>query len=284
MNLIIAETMFADYEQDPQVQDKLFERWQLSLDAVSRVRIPDGWELVFVAHVSDDKSGAISSLTTRRPFDQEVARRRFVLHKYRHPKGGYGLPETHIDYVKNPSRQGARRDEMFREATRGIDFAGYATVVRIALDDDDFWLPSHFENIVKAIESMDDPKAGMIAQGVGVTSAHIAYISSSGVKVDSVKLNRHMTGNKFYVLRGAATALADRFHPWGLPELQSDEARARLERTGIELTEVDFGSPSWVYVRWGDNLSSFGKQSYYVDTIMSLSFPDISTALQELSR
>lgn len=261
--LIVSETCFADYEEDRAVQKRLYGRWVHGIRTIAELQIPEGWNYVSVLYVSEDKEDIKSSLLACIDSMPISLRSRFMVVEYSHPAGGYGLPDTHPDLVKNPNKHSPERDRLFdRAIASGLHLEGYGRIARIALDDDDVWLPWHLHNIVSAIEAIP---GNDFATGIGFSDVLVGYVFGDQVKVEQARFSRMMTGNKFYAFSGEGLARIGSLHPWGIPERFYGAELERFMRVGVELRVVDDVNPGWIYMRWGDNLSNADKRSYYLD-------------------
>lgn len=278
--MIVSETMFCDYERDREVRLRYLERWLVSLRAIAEVDLPPDCLFQAVLYVSDDKVFERERLEEFLSRLEPETRSRFVIVNYTHPAEGYDLPTTHPDLIKNPNKHAPRRDNLFAAALQHLAVRDEDWLIRIAIDDDDLWLPWHLREVARFAGQVRDESAIV---GVGLARSLVAYISPEGVDVDEVTLSRYLSGNKFYVVPPGLHARGAKLHPWGLPEIFDEAAQARFDRVNVELVPITSNRAGWIYGRWGGNLTVDNKSPYYVNDPIRRQFPDVSNAMRQLS-
>ncbi|MHA6600327.1 alpha/beta hydrolase family protein [Corynebacterium coyleae] len=274
---VSAETIFCDYESDPEILDKYFSRWLHSLRSVANITIPDGVFFRHFLYISSDKlefAGKLRDILNALPDSQKT---RFVIVPYDHPVGGYGYDEdSHPDQYKNPNKSAPNRDRLFERALSIEPVPEWERSIRLTLDDDDLWAPWHLSEIVRAADLAYDPDKVV---GVGLENAIIAYIDK-GV-ADIVGLNKAMNGNKFYVSDNKKWSLQTRLSPWSIPESFDPKNVTRMSKAGVTLTRISGNRPGWVYGRWGTNLSGREKHRYYSNKQATFNFSDVNKIFEK---
>jgi len=281
--LVLCETMFCDYEPDPEVRGAYLDRWLHALRQQVLLDVPRKARFVGLLYVSEDKDAELLALGGFLDSLSPQLRDRFRIVTYRHPEGGYGLGgATHVDLVKMPNKHAPRRDQLFQRALDQIDVGSATHIIRTALDDDDFWLPWQLSEIVRLAGAVVDD-SGII--GVGMTQCCVAYMQE-GV-VDHVDTTRCLTGNKFYVARVEQLPTLAKLSPWGVPEVFNENVAEAFARTGVRLMMTSSHRAGWVYGRWGRNLTVDHKDPYYVTRHQRIEFGDLaelpSALIRELS-
>ena len=277
--LVFTETMFCDYEQDPEVRERYLTRWLLSLRQMHEVHIPQGVHHVALLYVSRDKQIELEKVRQLLCELGEREHQEFRIVEYSHPEAGYGLEGAkHPDLVKNPNKHAPRRNALFELALTEIDLQRFDRFIRVGIDDDDFWLPWQLDEIVHIAREHVRPDE---FAAVGMTRFVAAYMEE-GV-ADHVDTSRCMTGNKFYVAPKSCFSQLRTTSPWGLPEIFDEEAAQRFARTGISLRSVSDHRAGWVYGRWGANLTVAHKDPYYLQKFGSMTFDSVDSMLRDLS-
>lgn len=268
--LILLETIFCDYEHDPEILASYFERFQLTIESLSKQQVPARAELSVVVYVSGDKGTWADKVHGEIDRWQDVrdARVSIKIHTYEHPEIGY--PEgdqTRVDWQKNPSKHAPHREQLFASSCGAVDFSAYDRLIRITLDDDDVWLPWHATTLVTVAEAArsDRRVAHEEDLALGLLDVNIAYIGDGEIEVRTVALERTLTGDKFYVIDepGARDDLAKR-SAWSIPEVMDKEQQRRMRRHGVGLYAVRNYGAGFVYMRWGQNLSRQRKDGFQI--------------------
>lgn len=278
--IITVETNFCDYEQDPQVRKTFFDRWAIALENSAKVVIPNSTEIHFFLYMSNDKIRELDIIRKLLPSLNVDRDRTFHLVTFEHPEEGYGYDENTrpATLYKNPNKTAPYRDILFRKALENLNLEKYDRLIRVALDDDDMWLPWQAEEIVKAADQAYEP--GKIV-GVGFSQVCVAYIEKN--TADIVELSHHMNGNKFYVSGKEEFDRSVNISPWSLPEVFDESSRRRLQRVGVTLKSYPSNIPGWVYGRWGSNLSTNKKTQYYKKLHTKVAFKDVSELIPKLA-
>lgn len=247
---VISETIFCDSESNFSVLDVYFERLVKCLHSIANLDI-SGFDYRHILYISGDKSTHIEKIQN---LNFAGLGDRLVVIKYEHPEEGYNLPGDHIDLIKNPNRSPGYRDKLF--AMVGLDFEDYDFIIRIAIDDDDLWLPWHIKNIVEYVgdKYFNVEYSEKFIHGIGILNSYIAYVASDKCIVEKVELNRFICGNKFYVSND--WGWISKWSPWSFPDLVDDAVVLKFRsRHGIQLNSLSTNDPGFIYVRRGSNLS-----------------------------
>ncbi|WP_193128824.1 hypothetical protein [Gulosibacter sediminis] len=268
--LILLETIFCDYENDPEILSSYFERFQLTLESLSKQQVPAQAELSVVVYVSRDKGTWIEKVQGEidRWRDIRDARVAIKIHTYDHPEIGY--PEgdqDRVDWQKNPSKHAPYREQLFTSSCKAVDFSAYDRLIRVTLDDDDVWLPWHTTTLVTVAQAArsNERIAHQDDLALGLLDVNIAYIGDDEVEVRTVALERTLTGDKFYVIDdpGSRDDLARR-SAWSIPEVMDKDQKRRMARHGVGLYAVRNYGAGFVYMRWGQNLSRQRKDGFQI--------------------
>ncbi|WPF81714.1 DUF6270 domain-containing protein [Sanguibacter sp. 4.1] len=278
--LVISETMFCDYEMDDTVLAKFAERFMVSLHSIANLHIPEGVAYFSVIYVSTDKARYFEQFSHFIDQLPENLQSRFVFVRYSHPLEGYGLNRGfHADVEKNPNKHAPRRDRLFSEALKSIEprlGIQHTLTIRIALDDDDVWHSRHIHEVCRiARDAIAHSKSDVV--GVGLQNCSVAYVTDTGVDVDTTRISRALTGNKFYVATQAGLARLTVCSPWSLPERFDLNTAERFERSGLPLLLTASNFPTWTYIRWGDNLSVAHKDAYYEGEVGRERYESVAT-------
>lgn len=264
--LIWLDTIFCDAETDAHVIDRYMARFLITLQSIGHQRIPESSDIRLTVHLSRDKSHLASTIQTAFDSFNNGINTWCKIHFYEHPADGYGVLEgSHIDQVKNPNKQPGRREQLFANSSRGVDFSKYSAVIRISMDDDDLYLPGHLEQIssLAAVLLKDSPSSPSAA---GMYQCYVAHIGDTDSRMEQVSFNRVIPGNKFFVVPSDRFSdLAD-YSPWSIPEYIDDEAAEVFMNRGIRLTLARNNRPTFVYMRRTLNLSGQSKE-HFVDAV-----------------
>ncbi|MEW1978946.1 heparinase II/III family protein [Kocuria palustris] len=264
--LVLLETMFCDNEHDPQVLADYFSRFELCLASLSAVRIPAGAEMVVTVYISTDKTQYRAAV--QRILEESRGTRdrglRFQIVDYDHPREGYGDDER-IDWLKSPNKHAPYRDELFRKAHGSFTLTDFDQLLRMAIDDDDLFLPGHIETMVDlaSMALADAPGTDVVV--LGPLRTYVAYIDGD-VQLHDVEMRRSLTGNKAFVVRNPTHEKVQGLSPWSVPELMTAVQRAAVHSRGQELRPVHGHRPGFVYMRWGQNLSAHRKDFHITQT------------------
>ncbi|MGY5765397.1 hypothetical protein ACXET9_09355 [Brachybacterium sp. DNPG3] len=262
--LVLLEILFCDYERDPEVLDRYFARFEHSLASLRAQEVPEGVELLVTVQMSSDKQpwiGRTAELLRKPVFSP---RTRFRLYQYEHPADGYpGGDDSRVDWVKSPNKHSPYRENLFMESHAGLQVERYRRIIRVGLDDDDVWMPWQTENICRIAElarlSPEVTHEGVLA--IGMLDTLVAYADDDGFSVDSVRLKRSLTGDKFNVIDNPESLESIAiFHATAVPERVDMESHERLLRIGAGLYGAGGYVPGFAYMRWGQNLSRQGKE------------------------
>lgn len=262
--LVLLEILFCDYERDPDVLARYFERFEHTLASLRAQDVPEGAELLVTIQMSADKQPWIARTAAELRKPVASSRTRFRIYQYEHPTEGYeGGDDSRIDWVKSPNKHSPYREKLFIESHQGLHLERYDRLIRVGLDDDDLWMPWQTENICRVAEvARIDPKVdheGVLA--IGMLDTLVAYAGDDGFSIDSVRLKRSLTGEKFHVIEHPSSIEDVAFyHATAVPERVDREFHERRKRIGIGLYGAGGFTPGLVYMRWGQNLSRKGKE------------------------
>ena len=261
-DLMILESMFCDNEQDEEVLADYFRRFRHTLGSVLRQDLPEELELLVTVYMSSDKRRWIDHAWAIVDAADLPARTVVRIREYDHPREGYP-PAAGVDRLKSPNKHAPHRDRLFQDAHRHLDLAAYRSLIRVAVDDDDLWLPHHARELHRIAREARRrlPHAGALA--LGPVDCVIGYLSEDGVEADVVSLRRTLTGQKFYTVEHPTSGDAASLSPWSVPEILDEPMAHRLAERGITLRYVKGSRPGFVYLRWGRNLSNYRKD-YHV--------------------
>ncbi|MFI7481840.1 hypothetical protein ACH9EU_05415 [Kocuria sp. M1R5S2] len=264
-DLMILESMFCDNEQDPEVLAEYFRRFAHTLRSVLRQELPEDLELLVTIYMSSDKRRWIDHAWSI--IDETELPPRMVVRiwEYAHPPEGYPAGQG-VDRLKSPNKHAPYRDRLFQDAQLYVDHSVYRTVIRVAVDDDDLWLPQHAAELHRIASEGHRlfPEAKVLA--LGPVNCLVGYLTPDGVEVDVVSLRRTLTGDKFYSVEHPSVQDLATLSPWSAPEILDDEMAARLAERGITLRYVKGNRPGFVYLRWGRNLSNYRKDFHVAHT------------------
>ena len=256
--LIILETVFCDVETDIDIINKYLG---FLLRSIELMTFSVYKNYFWVIHVSEDKSDSIALLNERIMLLGLADSVRINI--YSHPELGYGNEgETHIDRLKRPnSTFPERREVLFNSYKHALneDFEKYNIVVRLSLDDDDYFLPNHLLNVSKSV--MDNLNTIREYKNIvfGFNRILVAYHSGDGkADVHEVGFSRVLTGCKFSVSCNSVPVSA-----FSLTEHHLDNVGKVV--SGYYYTLVDLDKASYVYNRHGVNFSSSSKVTYYLN-------------------
>lgn len=129
------------------------------------------------------------------------------------------------------------------------------------MDDDDFLLPNHFQQISFLAHSILQKSSHQVT-AVGLYRQRLASLTDDGAVMTTVDFSRCIPGNKFYVIPADYFSSAADYSPWGIPELIDEEAVDRFFKQNIHLTLVRNNEPTFIYMRRGSNLSRNDKSDY----------------------
>ncbi|MGP5384740.1 hypothetical protein [Brachybacterium tyrofermentans] len=271
--LVLLETIFCDYESDPEILGNYFSRFELTVASLARQEIPEGVAFRATIYLSTDKGEWGDRVREVVSAAQESAGHGVELriHDYTHPEIGYpeGDP-TRVDWAKNPSKHSPYREQLFEAAHGDVDRSTLDRLIRVTVDDDDLWLPWHVKNLVEiAARARADERVtweGVLA--IGLLDVNVGYAGDEGVTLDSVALERTLTGDKYYVIdQPAQLETLWPYSPWSIPEVMDKNQKRRLEQRGIGLYAARNYVPSFVYMRWGQNLSIQRKDGLIITTL-----------------
>ncbi|KAA9393093.1 hypothetical protein FCK90_14040 [Kocuria coralli] len=262
--LVLIETMFCDNEQDENVLATYFERFKISLSSLLAQQIPDNAELLVTIYISSDKQKWIHR--TRRIIESasHSPRARYRIHEYDHPAEGYPQRD-HIDWLKNPNKQGPYRGGHFTAAHSDIRFEEYGRLIRAAIDDDDLMLRHHVGSLVRMAtaaqaEFPDDP-----IMALGPLHTYIGYVEGAHVRFQDVDMRRSMGGNRCFVIARPSEVDLVPLSPWSIPEIIDIYQGFVAEKRGFRLSYVREHSAGLVYMRWGSNLSAHMKDIHVLE-------------------
>lgn len=276
---VVVETNFCDFEKDPKVRQDYLERWLIAIQQLAKVRVPQNVTLKHLLYISTDKQSEraqVSSLISSFPIDLQ---NRFMIVDYSHPVEGY--PEshgsTHIDIIKNPNKHAPRRDRLFGSVLPYLHWEQYDRLIRIAIDDDDWWMPWQVEEIIRISEAAFESES-IVA--VGLTQALVAYMADH--KVTHAEMNRVLTGNKFFLASSEKASELAVLSPWGLPEVFTENWGENYARQGVVMKCTGDHHAGWVYGRWGKNLTVADKSKYNTEVFGEMVFENQIDLLQRL--
>lgn len=268
--LVLLETIFCDYETDPEILAHYFSRFELTVASLARQQVPEGVAFRTTIYLSTDKGEWGDKVRALVAGAQASAAPGIELriHDYTHPEVGYpeGDP-TRVDWAKNPSKHSPYRERLFDAAHTDVDLTVLDRLLRVTIDDDDLWLPWHVRNLVDvARRAREDERVtweGVLA--IGLLDVNLGYTGEEGVTLETLALERTLTGDKYYVIdRPSELETLWPYSPWSIPEVMDKNQKRRLEQRGIGLYAVRNYVPSFVYMRWGQNLSNQRKDGLII--------------------
>src|SRR5690606_10176419 len=113
------------------------------------------------------------------------------------------------------NKMGGARDDLFNIASEALPMQRYRTIIRIAIDDDDMFLPWFFQNLEHGAELARE--VGCEIVGLGMENFFLVSKENGQVICRSVESDKKfITGNKFYVFFD--TSLANLLSPWSFPD------------------------------------------------------------------
>lgn len=264
--LVWLDTIFCDAETDAEILERYMARFMMTLQSIGQQRVSRDTDLRLVVHLSRDKS--LLAPKIQAAFDRFTngLRATSTIHFYDHPAQGYGVPEgSHVDRLKNPNKQSGRRERLFADASRGLNFGDYSAVVRISMDDDDLYLPGHLDQISALADDVlqETPNS---PSALGMYQCYLAHVGDDASRMERVSFNRVIPGNKFFVVpSNRFSNLAD-YSPWSIPEYIDDEAAEAFMARGIRLTLARNNLPTFIYMRRSFNLSRQSKE-HFIDAV-----------------
>lgn len=277
--VIINETIFCDNESDSLVLDVYFDRLLSCLRSIKEVD-KSGFAFKNILYISSDKKIYIDRLKSI--FGDDLILVAQIV-EYQHPFEGYDIKESHPDRLKNPNKFPFFRDKLFEKAALRLD--DYSLIIRVAIDDDDLWMPHQLQDIVNICTKVSDTSdydANKI-YAVGILNSFISYKNISGYEVHQVKMDRTLCGNKFLFSRNRE--LIKKWSPWSIPESIDFDAVVNFnEKYNVDLLGVYTNRPGFVYMRRGNNLSLQDKKWCIVESQVKGTFVDegaLITALKE---
>lgn len=278
--LIVFESIFCDYEFNPEVRQRFLPPWLASIKQLSRLQIPEKSTFLVVLYLSEDKANEISAvndLLARLPDRKGLI---FKVVTYQHPSEGYGYENaTHPDLLKNPNKVAPQRNRLFERAIENLNIYDYSHIIRLALDDDDFLLEWQLNEIVRAAE-----RAHILDKivAVGMPNQIVSYIEPK--RADVVSMTHQLNGTKFYVSSTELFEKQRKLSPWSIPEHFNTKNVARMAKAGVLLVTVQDNVPGLVYCRWGHNLSLHDKSSYYTKRFQSIEFRSTESMVSTLEQ
>lgn len=264
-DLMILETMFCDNEQDQHVLSDYFQRFSHTLRSVLRQALPEELELLFTIYMSSDKRRWIDHTWAIIDDADLPPNAKVRVWEYTHPLAGY--PDAKgVDRVKSPNKHAPHRDRLFQNAHLHVDYPAYRSLIRVAIDDDDIWLPTHAAELHRVAREgrARHPEANVLA--LGPVNCMIGYLTENGVDVDVVSMRRTLTGDKFYTVEHPSAAVVATLSPWSAPEILDETMAQRFQERDITLRYVKGNRPGFVYLRWGQNLSNYRKDFHVAHT------------------
>ncbi|MDH1845590.1 hypothetical protein N5D99_11935 [Aeromonas caviae] len=274
MPLVIIETFFCDTETNQDIIDRYLSKLKNGIELIS---LSFYTNFIWCIYVSDDKAKSVSSLTQH--IYEIGLQSRVLIKTYSHPEHGYGNEnEKHIDKLRRPNSTVPQLREMhFSDLikTYGINTALYPVVIRIALDDDDYFLPKHLVNVVDTVTKNIDRLKNNDFVLFGFDRIYISYQSSfSTSEVHDASMNRVMTGCKFV----ASIKNKLNYSPFAITEHFQREADSGNRRVEYVISELD--EPSFMYNRHGVNFSNNNKEMYYTTLHATYKNVDITDFLR----
>lgn len=237
----------------------------MTLEAIAAQVPVDEARFVHFTHISIDKprevvslARLINSLNRRSEFAE------FRLSPFSHPAEGYPEPSNgHIDMLMRPSLFNDRPSVLFQNALNlfGESELGLAdSYIRVAMDDDDVWLPWAIEEFVtQGTAALAEP--GRSVRCIGISKQFLYYPLEDG-RVDLVDMTKVMPGSKFLV-SADWSQIKDR-HPWMLPESFSENVARQMRHRGVDIRLAVGGvRPCLIYVRRHGRLSAMTKFEHY---------------------
>lgn len=283
MRIYTIETIFCDTERDVEKLDSYLIRCLSMIRSLSLLHVPTDSKAYAVLYVSNDKKAYIDRI---RGFSDSLNWRgvNFAIHEYTHPADGYKESESanHLDRMRNPNKSfSGRRNKLFTQALDArIDESDQ--VVRLGLDDDDVFLPTHLEEIDSIVNSISTLSSGTFA--CGLTQTMLGYTEEHTFRVEFVDFTRSVTGNKFFFIPPEDRDQLINSSPWRLPELVDKRVVERFRQSGTPLHVIRNNAAGMVYMRRGDNLSRQSKAPYVAELHKTVTYSSEDAFLKDLDR
>ena len=273
LTLVLLETIYCDYQTDPEIIGSYFTRFEHTVASLAQQDVPEDATFRATIYLSTDKGewGDRVRALIEEALRTAAPRVDIRIHDYTHPEIGYpeGDP-TRVDWAKNPSKHAPYRERLFEAAHEDVDLEALDRLLRVTIDDDDIWLPWHVKNLVEvAARAREDERVsweGVLA--LGLLDENLGDTGEDGVTLETLALERTLTGDKYYVIdKPAELETLWPYSPWSIPEVMDLNQKRRLEQRGIGLYAVRNYVPSFVYMRWGQNLSIQRKDGLIIRTL-----------------
>lgn len=257
--LILVETLFCDVERDQVIIERYLSYFSVLIQLMRRQIYKKYYWMI---SISSDKHRAIEIIRER--VSRLDMSRQVFLNIYEHPATGYNVHEDdHIDRLRKPNATIPEYREIHTERFRNwliekdVSFEKL-TIVRLAIDDDDFVSSLHLCNVASAAHSV--ARAGRDTMSfVSFDRIGIIYNDFGGFTVDEVLFSKMLTGAKFAVREGDLPT-----SPFAITEnFPAEEGLLG----GVFYTKVTPWITTFFYNRHGANLSNANKRAFYIQSI-----------------
>ncbi|MDJ0321747.1 DUF6270 domain-containing protein [Pseudarthrobacter sp. PS3-L1] len=259
VSMIWLDVIICDAETDNRIVSSYIDRFRTSVAGLSAQKDINKTDVIFTVHLSRDKKQFIEAINEIMAQLPKLERWKSQIHFYDHPVEGYGeLASSHPDLRVNPNKQPGRRELLFEDASLGFSFEKYDYVIRISMDDDDFFLPNHL-NQVKAIADqlyLQNPEQ---VSAAGLYRSYIVSSNPDRATAEFVDFRRVIPGNKFFIIPSQSIDEISQFSPWSIPERIDEESVERFSRRRIRLNLIRDNQPTFAYMRRQSNLSGQSK-------------------------
>lgn len=258
--IILMETLFCDTETDDLILRRYFSYF---CGLFGTVVSQEYGNYIWFIYVSSDKESILKKIKSL--VDKFYLNNKVYVIGYDHPVDGYNThSEEHIMRRRAPNRTiPSRRDSLFQKALaslQAVDLSDFDIIVRIGVDDDDFFTARHLANVSAYAMNLSDLLNPDIGEAlVGFRNLMCAYYFPTGeVIVDTVKFSRVVHGSKFSVAKGRIPS-----SPFPIKERFEEYS----ESGKVLLFDVEDNEPGFVYNRHGNNFSTQRKNHFYLDRL-----------------
>jgi hypothetical protein len=254
--LIIIETIYCDIENNEQAKDRYLSYLIQNIKLIAHSQAIN-W--IWSIYISSDKTKQISRLAQE--IEKHRLKEKIRITVFSHPTEGYNNEnETNIDKRLRPNSQPNRREVLFEQFKKEhqLELDSITTYIRIGIDDDDFFCPTHLQNVISLSSYVRDAiiREGYNEACVWFRRIFISYFDYSGaVEVHDVTTTKTLGGNRFSLAIGKLPR-----HPFSIPEAYNinDKNKELIGRFTFDLTQ-----PTLSYNRHSGNLSSTNKSFIY---------------------
>lgn len=277
--LIILESVFCDTENN---DDVIHRYLSFFIASIYQVSIQSYKNYIWAIYISDDKENVAN--TIKEYIHLFGISEKVEIIFFTHPPDGYSLTgnaKTDEFIMRRPNiRISSRREMLFTKMLNVRESLNNHSglVIRLALDDDDFFASNHFEDIAKIAMKYEYMLVAHKAVAIGLTRLIVAYhYVQKIVEIHEVDFTKFMTGNKFLISDGIDYKLS----PFSIPE--SFRSTEGYVNNGIYYKVEKNNLPGFIYNRHGINFSNSNKQFYCDHTYRITSYASHDEFLHSLN-